>query len=131
MLRGIGKFLGKLTILEFTFYGTPGLCVLRNNYLKSMFSAYYINERLYFQFFYLPEFSIKVNKKYAIDILNVIVFLPIAGYYYLNQKNQFGKLIFFIYLGYMIFIFFFTDAKKPQKKHKVEIIGEPPPKQLN
>lgn len=115
------KMLGTITIVEISFWGMSGFCILRGKNFKSLFSVYVFNSRLFFQFFYLPEISIKVNKKYAIDIINFIVFVPIAlNYYAHNEEDNTARVIFYGYLAYMLFIFFFTDAH-PQNNNLPEI----------
>jgi len=108
----LGKLLGRITILEIAFWAIPGFCILRAKNLKSLFAVYFLNGRIYFQFFYLKEISVKINKKYAIDIINLIGFIPIAYYYYYNyNSNEIAKYVFYCYLAYFIILFFFTDAK--------------------
>lgn len=120
MFNKIGKGIGRITVLEISFWGTPGFCVLRGKTLKSLFAVYFLNGRIYFQFLYLPELSIKIGRKYAIDIINLIGFIPIAWYFYQNQYNETAKYIFYSYLIYMIVLFFFTDAK-PEEKQIIQI----------
>ncbi len=117
----LAKFLGRITLLEISFWGTPGFCILRGKGLKSLFAVYFLNERIYFQLLYLPEISIRVNKKYAIDIINAIGFIPIAYYFVKHKQNETVKCIFYGYLTYMVVLFFFTDVKKTTDEKRITI----------
>ena len=114
----LARILGRITILEVAFWGTPGFCILRGKKLKSLFAVYFLNERIYFQFFFLREISVKINKKYAIDIINLIGLIPISYYFYENQNNKIAKYVFCGYLVYFIILFFFTDAKPAPSERK-------------